>query len=174
MISLFALAVWPALLSREPLGEPVHIVGLSVQSWLVTEPFDWVQQQLSEADCLLLPEVKVGQWQCLTENVMYTWDYSVQPSIWSESRRRETPSQQTMSWQGVDIHVDTTRQPLYQLFQRVRQEAQAAGANVYLEQQFQGAFVWAWHQQGLDITVTGWRDEEGSSHLLRVERLKQP
>ncbi|RUO43912.1 hypothetical protein CWE15_01635 [Aliidiomarina taiwanensis] len=174
MINLLMLAVWPTLISREPLGEPVQIAGLSVQSWFVYEPSDRVQQQLVQADCLVLPVTSTTSWQCLTNEVMYTWDYSVQPSIWSESRRLEEQTQQHISWNGVHMSVDVNRTPLYQLYHQTRQQARSEGAQVYLNQQFQKAFVWAWWQRGLDITVTGWQDEEGISHLLRVERNRQP
>ena len=170
MTSLFILTVWPALIGREVVADPVNVAGLSVQSWFVQAPVEVVSEHLANADCLVLPETHTAKWQCLTSEVIYTWDYSTQPSIWSESRRQEEPSQQHISWEGVDIQIDTNRQPLFQLYHQTRKQAESPGARVYLKQQFGRSFVWSWYQQGVDITVSGWRDDEGNSHLLRVER----
>lgn len=169
MTSLLFISIWPALLSRELLNESVEIAGLSVKTWFVEEPNTRVQKHLNQAECLVLPEVKVGTWQCLTSNVIYSWDYSVQPSVWSESRRTGNPHKPyRIHWNGVEMTVETNRQALFLIYRQVQQEA--TGSHIYLEQQFQGSFVYGWKRAGRDYVVSAWRNDDGSNFIVRLNR----
>ncbi len=174
MTSLFLLSVWPVLLSRELLVEPVEVMGLSVQSWITEEPNSRIHAQLKNAQCIVLPEVQLGTWQCLTAKVIYSWDYSIQPSIWSESRRVGDPNEPyQLRWQGAELSVETSRQALFGIYQQVRREVYVAGANIYLEQQFQGAFVYGWKRNGRDYVVSVWRNDDGNTLIVRLNREDQ-
>ncbi|MCO4321766.1 hypothetical protein [Aliidiomarina quisquiliarum] len=174
MTSLFLISIWPAVLSRELLIEPVEVMGLSVQSWFSEEPNDRIKAQLKNASCLVLPEVQYDTWQCLTAEAIYSWDYSVQPSIWSESRRVGDPNKPyQLQWGAGELTVESSRQALYRIYYQVRQEAHVAGANIYLEQQFQGAFVYGWKRNGRDYVVTAWRNDDGNVLIVRLDREEQ-
>lgn len=171
MTSLFLLSIWPVALSRELLMEPVEVMGLRVQSWLTDEPTPEVQQHLKHADCLVLPAAEKDHWHCLTSDVMYSWDYSVQPSVWSESQRLAQSANPTeINWQGGALTVTTSQQALFVIYHQVRREAQSPGAQIYLEHQYQGAFVYGWYFDGRDHVVSAWRNDNGSSYVVRLYR----
>lgn len=171
MTSLFLLSIWPVELSRELLMEPVEVMGLSVQSWLINEPVTQVHEYLKHADCLVLPPAEQQHWHCLTSEVMYSWDYSVQPSVWSESERLGvTANPSEMKWQGGALSVTTSQQALFVIYHQVRQEAQSPGSHIYIEQQYQGSFVYGWYREGRDHVVSAWRNDNGSSYVVRLNR----
>lgn len=171
MTSLFFISIWPALLSRELFMEPVETMGLSVQSWITTEPNTRIQAQLQNAKCLVLPEVQLDTWQCLTAEAIYSWDYSVQPSVWSESRRVDALTEPyQLRWANGALSIETSHQALFGIYHRVRQEAHVSGASIYLEQQFQGAFVYGWKLNGRDYVVSAWRNDDGNTLIVRLDR----
>lgn len=177
--SLLFLSIWPTFLARELLSEPVVLMGLEVSHWLVNVPVTEVQAALPQKTCLPLPQVQEHVWQCLTKEVLYSWDYSAQPSLWSESRQVKVAGQaaqnnlsagQHISWQGADIYVTFRQEPLFLLHHQVQQEAYRQADQVYLAQQYQGAFVYAWYVGQTEHLVSAWRHEEGYTLFLRLER----
>lgn len=152
IIELLVLSLFPSALLREEVGEGVFVQNFYVQSWFVYEPINKVKRLLNDLDCVVLPDVQNKLWQCLTEQVIYSWDYRDYPSLWSETERTEQALKP--GWfvgVGHQVVVEEVNIPLYALYQKKRKELYNMHYKIVQDEVFSQGFALSWvaqHEQG--------------------------
>ena len=175
MISLAValLITWPDHLQREQVLPETEVLGLAVSSWHVLSAQNAMQEWVNSLDCVELPEVQLGLWQCLAADRIYSWDQSTQPSLWSESKRVISPNATvelgTVSVAGMAVKHWQEQRPLYQLFLSYQRQIEQASGVVMLEQRMARAFVLHWQVAEKQHVVVGWQERPGSVLMTQLD-----
>lgn len=181
MIHWLLLSVWPSLLVRESLGAAVQMPSVQVESWWVHEPREKVQRALKRIPCeLLLPEAE-SIWVCVNQEAIYAWNYGATPTIWSETRRRESSSKndvefsngQFYEWQAGQEQIQVKQDPrsLFQIRFALEQEIKTRPENRIVLQDYTAQhLVLGWRTKEQMIWVTAWKNNQGQVSYIRVKK----
>ncbi|MCC5854856.1 MAG: hypothetical protein JJU10_04135 [Idiomarina sp.] len=167
------LFVWPVDMERRQVLPATQALGLLVEAWQVYAPNKQVQRWIKEQakDCIELPGVQDGLWQCVGSETIVSWDHSVHPSLWSIGRLLGGQASEldiSTEFGPYRLHYQATRQPLFRIDHELRNEFATRPGVLVDRQRYQGALLYHWRRRDEEVVVTVWSRPEQSNLKIRL------